>query len=913
MTTSTPPDNTVLVLKPPIVNGQTTPVVDAHIGMSLLAYDLINDGKGAVVLVDPPLKGTMDPGDVMELWLEGEAAALDSKTIEYPDVRTTLRIPKGRLHPDKVNELYYTVTRASNNQDRSTPSLEILYNRIRPGLKDRYDAPGGHSELELLLPDVIRNGVDPDFVNAQVSVSYPYCRAYDSITLKCNGEQMTVKVKPTEAPPPPNPGSEVPISIHFTVDRAFLDKAKRLDQKLHFSYTVTDQIGNGPDTDAPWSPVQTVDEDLDGTRLPMPILLERKEDYPGDDASIIDLEKLAGNPLLLVIVTADSRFVVGYDVNATYTATLPGQADVVVAVSGKVEADPFGTKVTCVLEVPNDKVVPGSTVTATYQLRRPNGDLVGSSNTAKATVTGTNPIELLPPFLVAPAVSPIDVRAYPQGVTIRVEYLQALPGDRARLVELNPPPGAPQFPLVDFNSNKRTNTKLTQEFLAARQGKALDLRWNLNRNNQQAGRSTELNLTILKLPAVLFFINAPYLIAPAGRLKEVVIRVGSEAQPIADAKVTLTFPDGFRYADGGSGDREFISDALGLITVNDIKGSSRPGEVALIATHAGRTESAKVVVKAHGPVGRIEMEGKPIKVVFSRDGTKAYAACQAPFSIVVIDTASNKVINRYLSEIRLHSVALSHDDKYLYIPVDVKQANNVFISKLYIIEAETGKFVETRDTTQVVPHIFFNPDGTEFYMCHSTYGISLTNKKTGHTKILPTVHNPESGVFTTDGKLLYACISTPGSVVAVIDTSTLKVLRNISVVKNVFNCKLSPDNNRLYVVQNTLTPNPGVAVIDTSNDKLIKNIPTAQSSHLALSSDGDFLYVPSQASQSVLVIDTKNFSTRNIRAPGSFHGLALTPDDSRLFVCLADSRAIDVFQINNAADNLEWSEPGLQP
>ncbi|WP_224794743.1 hypothetical protein, partial [Pseudomonas fluorescens] len=89
MTTSTPPDNTVLVLGPPMVNGQTTPVTGAHIGVPLVAYDLVTDGEGAVVLVDPPLAGTMDPGDIMELWLENEPAALDSETIEDPDVRTT--------------------------------------------------------------------------------------------------------------------------------------------------------------------------------------------------------------------------------------------------------------------------------------------------------------------------------------------------------------------------------------------------------------------------------------------------------------------------------------------------------------------------------------------------------------------------------------------------------------------------------------------------------------------------------------------------------------------------------------------------------------------------------------------------------------------------------------------------------
>jgi hypothetical protein len=481
-----------------MVNGQTEGVVGAHIGLRLAVYDLID---GAIVLVDPPLSGTMDPEDVMELWLEGELAALDSVTIVDPNVRTMLRIPKGRLHPDKVNKLYYTIRRGSSNIGTSTPSLEILYNRIRPGLKDRLTVPGGHSELKLLLPDEIKNGVGPDFVSADVCVAYPYCRAYDLITLKCNGELLEPKpkVNPNQAPQPPDPGNDTPITICFTVTRAFLDKAKRQDKKLHFSYTVTDQLGNGPDTDAPWSAVQSVDEDLDGTRLPIPILLERLEDFPGDDASIIDLEKLAGNPLLVVVLTTDNRFVVGYNVIATYTATNTGQpADVVVTVSGKVEADPFGVKQTLFLKVPNDKVFAGSSVTVTYELRKPDDDLVGSSNTAKATVTDTVPIELLPPFLVD-SVEPIDVLAYPNGVTLRIEYLGALKEDRARPVEVNPPAGSPEFPLVEFNSEKQVDTVLSAAFMAARHGKNIGFRWNLNRNNAQAGKSPVATFSVLKI------------------------------------------------------------------------------------------------------------------------------------------------------------------------------------------------------------------------------------------------------------------------------------------------------------------------------------------------------------------------------------------------------------------------------
>lgn len=499
MTASTPPDNTVLVLYPPIVNGQTTPVEGAHIGVPLVAYDLVTDGEGAVVPVDPPSSGTMDPGDVMELWLKGEQAPLDSETIVNPNARTTLRIPKGRLHPDRINMLYYTVRRGSSNLGTSTPPLEILYNRIRPGLKDRLTDPGGHSELKLLLPDAIKNGVGPDFVSAEVCVAYPYCRAYDLITLKCNGELLEPKprVNPNQAPQPPNPGDEEPILFGFTVDRAYLERAKRLDQKLNFSYTVTDQLGNGPDPDAPWSPVQTVDEDLDGKRLPMAILLERMEDYPGDDAEEIDLVKLAGGPLLLVVLTIDPRFVAGYEVIATYTAKNTGQpADVVVTVSGKVEADPFGQKKPCILEVPNNKIFAGSNVIVTYELRKPNGDLVGNSNMASATVTGTAPVNLKPPTLVAPAANPIDVLAYENGVTVRVEHLSALQGDQARLLEVNPLPGAVPFPLLTLNQNKRANFKLDPAFLVARRGTAIKLLWELIRGGKPEDESTDLALTI---------------------------------------------------------------------------------------------------------------------------------------------------------------------------------------------------------------------------------------------------------------------------------------------------------------------------------------------------------------------------------------------------------------------------------
>ncbi|VVP86746.1 hypothetical protein [Pseudomonas fluorescens] len=442
MSQSTTGDNTVLKLYPPKIQGQTEPVIGARVGVSLVVYDLVADGEGAKVQIDPPLVGIWEPEDVVKLWLVNDTTLLSFTTIGDPNVPIFLRIPKNRLDTDRVNQLYYTVERNGGNVGTSEPPLTVLYNRIRPGLKDRFPDIDGHSELGLDLSDLIKQGVGKDFVSAPVCFIYPYCRAYDTITLKCNGEIQTFPVSKDQAPEPPNPGSEVPTTLCFTVEREFLDKAKRQNKVLNFSYTVTDQLLNGPDPDAVWSAAVAVNEDLDGTLLDKPILLERLEDFPGDDAGTIELEKLANNDLLLVILTKDDRFVVGYDVKATFIATIPGQDEQPVVVSGKVEADPFGAKKTCIFKVLNKDVILASSVRVAYELFTPNGDFVARSNIATATVTGAH-MELRPASVqrangntLAPmnALTKLTI-VVPQGTTLPTDLLSvswiAEPGSHA--------------------------------------------------------------------------------------------------------------------------------------------------------------------------------------------------------------------------------------------------------------------------------------------------------------------------------------------------------------------------------------------------------------------------------------------------------------------------------------------------
>lgn len=409
MSTINPPNNGILVLRPPQVRGATHPVVGGDIGVALVIYDLVLDGLGAHVSVDPPLSGTTDPGDEIELWNEGDSAVLDSKTIVDPNAVMPMRIPKGRLHPDRINKLYYTVRRASSNIGTSTPLLATLYNKIRPGLKDTKPDQDGHSELGMTLSDEIKNGVGPGFVSAQICFTYPYCRANDIITLKCNGELKTFKVSSNEAPNPPDPGSAIPTTVCFIVDRPFLESAVRPSGTFDFSYTVTDQLGNTPDTYAIWSASQTVEEDLAGLLLKPLILRELLSDAL-DPSETFDLGKVA-TEFWAIILTNDPRFEAGHTIVVTLVIKNPGKPDVTLTGTGTVEVDEFGQNKPCPVKFDFDPsvIVKGAQIKGTYKLL--NGEqLVASSRAANIQVIGNSVPELV--------VDTSDLQLYGQNVSI---------------------------------------------------------------------------------------------------------------------------------------------------------------------------------------------------------------------------------------------------------------------------------------------------------------------------------------------------------------------------------------------------------------------------------------------------------------------------------------------------------------
>lgn len=125
----------------------------------------------------------------------------------------------------------------------------------------------------------------------------------------------------------------------------------------------------------------------------------------------------------------------------------------------------------------------------------------------------------------------------------------------------------------------------------------------------------------------LAFTNTPYSIVPAGRLKNIeLLLTSSDNVPVPSAKLSLTLPANFAYADGGSGQRDFITDDAGKVSVSGVKGVPAPGAYSLSATSGSETASTTVTVMGLGPVGSIPVRVNPQRIAVSPDGTGTNAS-----------------------------------------------------------------------------------------------------------------------------------------------------------------------------------------------------------------------------------------------------------------------------------------------
>ncbi len=154
---------------------------------------------------------------------------------------------------------------------------------------------------------------------------------------------------------------------------------------------------------------------------------------------------------------------------------------------------------------------------------------------------------------------------------------------------------------------------------------------------------------------------------------------------------------------------------------------------------------------------------------------------------------------------------------------------------------------------------------------------------------------PTGIAFTPDGQFAYVCNRGSDNVMK-IDVSTFTVIATLTgAYFDPQDIVISPDGAFAYVTSSDHTifaaggpagPSGQVSVIDLSSDLIIANIPVADPHSIAITPDGQFVYVTQAAGETTVTVIATATNTVLTQIGGfeASHGLDITPDGSKVYV-----------------------------
>lgn len=567
-------DPSTLDLTIPFVPAAVSPVEgsEAIIGIPKQMYDGLTDSLRVIIF---PWYA-MTANDTCRLRLNGETAPVDIKIVlpgQEQDM-LILYVPPQRLL-DGINTLAYSVQRPSENEAFSD-DLTMLYHEIRPGNKDLDPGTEGHSELKLTFPiaenngiDIVKEGLDGSLQQLTVHCRYPFCRPYDSIYIAFGGYTVEFSVPFDQAPPV---ASTTPTTVSVVITGADLNNVP--DQRaMPVKFKVTDVVQNTTDPSAIWSATVYIDVDRQNSRLPAPIFREDLSDN-NDAPEIIDLDKLAGADLSLIVLTNHSSYRAGDEVSATFHS--PSAPAFAVPV-GTVTVE-LGQPKPLVLRVPNRLLVSDTTVSCSYETQFKTLKQEGYSKPAYAQVVGFGTLKL--PNLLEASGEGAEQRLAPldaiNGATVRIEVAGLLATDMIKLTLTGTPgAGTPDLAPVPGEADGSVEIPIPASVIAANIGNGVNstftLRYEVIRGTQTTPSGT-VTVTVSPLPSsslvspVFFINNAETLnvLDLSSFTGDAVIRAKTWSFIAAGQQVRMTLEG--RTADNKPSDRPVWSGASNRVT-----------------------------------------------------------------------------------------------------------------------------------------------------------------------------------------------------------------------------------------------------------------------------------------------------------------------------------------------------------
>jgi YVTN family beta-propeller protein len=224
------------------------------------------------------------------------------------------------------------------------------------------------------------------------------------------------------------------------------------------------------------------------------------------------------------------------------------------------------------------------------------------------------------------------------------------------------------------------------------------------------------------------------------------------------------------------------------------------------------------------------------------------------------------------------------------------------------IDVATGVVLADQIKAGSVRGVAVAPDGSTVYATDTgKYAVEAVNTLTGKATSVTVGAYPQDVAVSPDGRSVYVTVTGsdtgPGGAdtVAVIDTATNKVVRDIGVGAAPRRVVLSPDGSRAWVTTAT-----GIAVIDTATmrvaDVIDDDEPTGPQG-LAVSADGNHVYVTNPGAGDLWVINAATGRVQH-RIPAGAEPYAVTAARGSSDVYVADMNSDTVAVIDPNAGRI---------
>lgn len=244
--------------------------------------------------------------------------------------------------------------------------------------------------------------------------------------------------------------------------------------------------------------------------------------------------------------------------------------------------------------------------------------------------------------------------------------------------------------------------------------------------------------------------------------------------------------------------------------------------------------------------------------------------------VIVIDAATDTVINSFSGVENPHGIVATPDGEYLVAgslkekALD-KQNPGGPNSNLAVIHPDHGHVMLTIPVVGMTHHQAITPDGRYVISTHSTRGYVTVADLNGNTvfKTIPTAPAPNYTVITKDGKTAYVSNSGNGTV-SEIDIATWTVTRSLEAGPGPEHLVLSKDEKILFA----LNPRAGtVSAISVATGKIKEAFKIGHSLHgLDVSDDGTTLFVSSKKDNKLVALDPETGDQRELPlSPSPYH------------------------------------------